>query len=113
MSFEELNPPACEDVDIDHIDDWFVAMKYMRTGMTGLLSNDGRGVVHTVQGADHSMFYFDGEVQAHSVASLYYLDNGMSYPYMDEWDAALKAEFNNSVPVGAGTFVQSEVMDFI
>jgi len=73
MSFEELNPPAREDVDIDHVDDWFVAMKYMRTGMTGLLAN----------------------------------------PYMDEWDAALKAEFNNSVPVGAGTFVQSEVMDFI
>jgi len=110
---EELELPSREDVSVPHMGKWFVAMKYMRVGMTGLLTNDGRGVLNTMKGADHSEFYFDSEVQAHSVASLYYLDHGNVYPYLYEWNEALKAEFNNAVPAGAGTAVQSEVMDFI
>lgn len=111
--FEDLVLPAVENISVGFTNKWFVTIRDLTNVNKGILMVDGSGIGQASIGGDHSMFYFDSELQAFSVSALYYANHNMAYPYWDEWDEAKKREFNNSVPAGAGTFSESKAMDFI
>jgi len=111
--FAELALPAEETASAVWSGSWFVTIKHLTASNKGILATDGSGIEQAQQGADHSRYYFDSELQAFSVSSLFYTNNGYKYPYMSEWDDAKKNEFNKNAAPGAGTLSQSEVMDFI
>ncbi len=111
--FEELALPAEENISVDDYGKWFVTIKFITLTNSGMLTTGGLGIEQAARGGDHTRFYFDNEIQAFSVSWLYYTNYGIPYPYMDEWEDAKNNEFNNQAATGAGTFSESEVMEFI
>lgn len=112
-SFEELALPSEETSSAVYRGMWFVVIKYLTATNKGILTSNGDGIEQAQLGGDNSKFYFDNEIQAHSVSALYYTNNGFSYPYTVEWEAAKTNEFNKNAVAGAGTLSEPQVMDFI
>lgn len=70
------------------------------------------GIVEEINMNETGKYYFQNEMDAHCMASIYYEQNNRHYPYHDEWHDATLRETSGIVEDDA-QIVESEVMRFI
>lgn len=105
MSFEELNRPTQD------ASGYWVAQTKDAGGMYFILVD--RIDIGYLQDHDVNDFFFEKESQCHTQAAGYYaLRGGYRYPYMSEWNAALKNE-GCEIPDEIKVEPETETMEFI
>jgi hypothetical protein len=114
--FIELHPPKRDDNRGSiNFAKWYVAA-YATVGgfLCNTVINDKAYIGYATRGNvnkqtnRNSVFYFDSERAAHTFAASYYMEHGVMYPYIDEWQRS-QVECDGM----SETTSQQRVMDFI